>query len=42
MDGLSGTCWHFDNGAMSRIGDVLIENGGLQHVLPLAVKLGFF
>ena len=35
-------CCHFDNGAISKIDDVLIEHGGLPHVLPLAVHLGFF
>ena len=29
-------CWHFDNGASSKIDDVLAEDGGLLHVLPLA------
>ena len=31
--------WHFDNGASSKIDDVLAEDGGLLHVLPLAVHL---
>ena len=35
-------CWHFDNGATSKIDDVLFEDGGLPHVLPLAVHLEFF
>ena len=35
-------CWHFDNSAKSKIDDVLIEHGGLPHVLPLAIYLGFF
>ena len=29
--------WHFDDGASSKIDDVLAEDGGLPHVLPLAV-----
>ena len=32
----------FDNGATSKIYDVLTEHGGLLHVLPLAVHLNFF
>ena len=32
----------FDNGATSKIDDVLSEHGGLLHVLPLAVHLNFF
>ena len=32
----------FDNGATSKIDDVLSEHGGLLHVLPLAVHLIFF
>ena len=32
----------FDNGATSKIDDVLSEYGGLLHVLPLAVHLNFF
>ena len=35
-------CWHFDNGATSKIDDVLTEHGGLLHVLPVAVHLIFF
>ena len=35
-------CWNFDNDATSKIDDVLTEHGGLLHVLPLAVHLGFF
>ena len=35
-------CWHFGNGASSKIDDVLAEDGGLLHVLPLAVHLIFF
>ena len=31
--------WHFDNGASSKIDDVLAEDGGLLHVLPHAVHL---
>ena len=34
--------WHFENGASSKIDDVLAEDGGLLHVLPLAVHLNFF
>ena len=34
--------WHFDNGALSKIDDVLTEDGRLLHVLPLAVHLNFF
>ena len=34
--------WHFDNGASSRIDDVLAEDGGLLNVLPLAVHLKLF
>ena len=34
-------CWHFDTGAMHKFDDVLLEHGGLSHVLPLAVKLEF-
>ena len=34
-------CWHFDNGATSKFDDVLLEHGGLPHVLPLAVHLNF-
>ena len=34
--------WHFDNGALSKIDDVLTEDGGLLHVLPLAVHQIFF
>ena len=34
--------WHFDNGVLSKIDDVLAEDGGLLHVLPLAVHLNFF
>ena len=30
---------HFENGASSKIDDVLAEDGGLLHVLPLAVHL---
>ena len=32
--------WHFDNGATIKINDVLLEYGGLPHVLPLAVYQG--
>ena len=34
-------CWQFDNGAPSKFDDVLLQHGGLQHVLPLAVHLNF-
>ena len=34
-------CWHFDNGAISKFDDVLLEHGGLPHVLTLAVHLKF-
>ena len=34
--------WQFDNGASSKIDDVLTEDGGLLYVLPLAVHLIFF
>ena len=27
-------CWHFDNGAASKIDNVLIEDGELPHNLP--------
>ena len=30
--------WHFDNGATSKIADVLAEDGGLLHVLPLPLS----
>ena len=33
---------YFDNGASSKIDDVLAEDGGLLYVLPLAVHLNFF
>ena len=32
----------FDNGATSKIDDVLSEHGGLLHVLPLTVHLNIF
>ena len=32
----------FDNGASSKIDDVLAEDGGLLHVLPLTVHMKFF
>ena len=35
-------CLHFDNGATSKFDDVLLEHGGLPHVLSLAVHLHFF
>ena len=31
--------WHFDNGTTRKIDNVLLEHGGLPHVLPLAVHL---
>ena len=34
--------WHFENGASVKIDDVLAEDGGLLHVLALAVHLNFF
>ena len=34
--------WHFKNCASSKIDDVLAEDDGLLHVLPLAVHLNFF
>ena len=34
--------WPFENGALSKIDDVLAEDGGLLHVLPLTVHLKFF
>ena len=34
--------WHFENGASSKIEDVLTEDGGLLHVLTLAVHLNNF
>ena len=34
-------CWHFDNGAISKFDDVLLEHGGLPHVLPLIVLFKF-
>ena len=34
--------WLFDNGASSKIDDVLAEDGGLLHLLPLTVHLKFF
>ena len=33
--------WYFENGASSKIDDVLAEDGGLLNVLPLAVHLNF-
>ena len=30
-------CWYFINGAANKIDDVLIEQGGLPHVLPPTV-----
>ena len=35
-------CCHFDDGASSKIDDVLAENGGLLDVLPLTVHLKLF
>ena len=34
--------WTFENGSSSKINDVLAEDGGLLHVLTLAVHLIFF
>ena len=34
--------WHFENGASVKVDDVLTEDGGLLHVLALAVHLNFF
>ena len=34
--------WYFENGALIKIDDVLAEDGGLLHVLPLEVHLNFF
>ena len=34
--------WKFDNGASSKIDDVLTEHGGLLHILPQTVHLNFF
>ena len=34
--------WHFENGATSKIDDVLIEHSGLPSVIPLTVHLTFF
>ena len=31
----------FDDGAISKFDDVLLEHGGLPHVLPLTVHLKF-
>ena len=35
-------CWHFDNGAINKFDDVLLDHGGLPHVLPLTVHLFIF
>ena len=35
-------CWHLINGAISKTDDVLIEHGGLPHVLSLTVHQFFF
>ena len=32
-------CCHFENGATSKIDDVLLEHGGLPYGLPLTVHL---
>ena len=32
----------FENGESIKIDDILAEDGGLLHVLPLAVHLNFF
>ena len=34
--------WHFDNDALSKIDDVLAEDGGLLQVFSLDVHLNFF
>ena len=34
--------WHFENGASSKIDDVLAEDDRLLHVLPLTVHLKFY
>ena len=34
--------WDFDKGATSKFYDVLLDHGGLPHVLPLAVHLYIF
>ena len=34
--------WPFENGASSKIDDVLAEDVGLLHVLPLTVHLKFY
>ena len=34
--------WHFDNGASSKIDDVLAKDGGILHGLPLAIHLHLF
>ena len=34
--------WHIDNGATSKINNVVTEHGGILHVLPLAVYLKCF
>ena len=34
--------WPFENGASSKIYDVLTEDGGLLHVHPLTVHLKFY
>ena len=35
-------CWRLENGATSKIDDVLIKHGGLLHVLHLTVHWDFF
>ena len=34
--------WHFENGALIKIDDVLAEDGGALHVLPLTFLLYSF
>ena len=35
-------CWHFGNGASSKIDDVLAKDDGLLHVLPITIHLKIF
>ena len=35
-------CSHFDNGATSKIDDILFEDGRLLYILPLAAHLTYF
>ena len=39
IGGVGVGVWPFENGASSKINDVLAEDSGLLHVLPLAVHL---